>query len=184
MTSDFYKADDGTINHFELNRLLGIIDNNIKDLKNKIKLIIDTGESRDKVIEDITNKQWNQIRTNSQRDTMSEQLRRLEREREIVLADKYKRTSTIIETDEIRQADCLELLIRIKPETKSHGGRASICCPFHEEKTPSCTVYGGRGKGFYCFGCGKGGDAITLVQQLKSFNFRQACEYIQTNASI
>ncbi|MBO6020365.1 MAG: DNA primase, partial [Clostridia bacterium] len=35
-------------------------------------------------------------------------------------------------------------------------------CPFHSERTPSFTVFPGT-NGFYCFGCGAGGDAITFV---------------------
>ena len=31
------------------------------------------------------------------------------------------------------------------------GGRAKICCPFHEEKTPSLTIYDDNA--CYCFGC-------------------------------
>lgn len=38
-------------------------------------------------------------------------------------------------------------------------------CPFHSEKTPSFTAYP-DGRGFYCYGCGNGGDAITFVSKL------------------
>lgn len=58
---------------------------------------------------------------------------------------------------------------------KKIGSVSKGCCPFHNEKTPSFTVYP---KGytdpqtkkvqdnasFYCFGCGKGGDVITFKQ--------------------
>lgn len=44
------------------------------------------------------------------------------------------------------------------------------CCPFHNEKTPSCKLYSrryGRSEdGFHCFGCGKTGDVISLVAQI------------------
>lgn len=39
------------------------------------------------------------------------------------------------------------------------------CCPFHSEKTPSFRVYPGAG-GFYCFGCGAGGDVVTFAERL------------------
>ena len=41
-----------------------------------------------------------------------------------------------------------------------------ICCPFHEEKTPSCKV---DDNGFYCFGCGAHGDIIEFVRRLKGY---------------
>lgn len=43
--------------------------------------------------------------------------------------------------------------------------RGWCCCPFHSEKTPSFKVYPGTG-GFYCFGCGMGGDVLTFAEQL------------------
>jgi DNA primase len=39
------------------------------------------------------------------------------------------------------------------------------CCPLHSEKTPSLKFYEGD-RGWVCFGCHKGGDAITLYQEL------------------
>lgn len=43
------------------------------------------------------------------------------------------------------------------------------CCPFHSEKTPSFKIYPGSG-GFYCFGCGAGGDVITFAEKLFGLN--------------
>lgn len=41
---------------------------------------------------------------------------------------------------------------------------SKILCPFHEEVTPSCTIYGNR---FYCFGCGRHGDISELGYTIK-----------------
>lgn len=38
-------------------------------------------------------------------------------------------------------------------------------CPFHSEKTPSFKIYPGTG-GFYCFGCGAGGDVVSFAEKL------------------
>lgn len=46
-------------------------------------------------------------------------------------------------------------------------------CPFHEEKTASMRLYEGD-RGWYCFGCGQGGDVIDLVRRLYQINTRQA----------
>ena len=43
--------------------------------------------------------------------------------------------------------------------------RGLALCPFHSEATPSCQFYPGN-RGFYCFGCGAGGDVLTFVEKL------------------
>lgn len=57
------------------------------------------------------------------------------------------------------------------------------CCPFHNEKTPSMQLYRGQG-GFYCFGCGKGGDIITFVQLLFNIDFKTALFKLCTDFNI
>lgn len=50
-------------------------------------------------------------------------------------------------------------------------------CPFHAEKTPSFTV--SPTKGFYkCFGCGKGGDAVSFLMELENMDFPEAIRYL------
>ena len=36
-------------------------------------------------------------------------------------------------------------------------GTYTVCCPFHEEKTPSCLI-NTRNMKYHCFGCGKDGE--------------------------
>lgn len=48
-----------------------------------------------------------------------------------------------------------------------------IRCPFHDEKTPSLKLYKDPGRGFHCYGCGKGGSVIDFVMNLLSLNFPQ-----------
>lgn len=43
-----------------------------------------------------------------------------------------------------------------------------ICCPFHNEKTPSMKIYE---KDYHCFGCGEHGDIISFVQKLFGLSF-------------
>jgi DNA primase len=47
------------------------------------------------------------------------------------------------------------------------------CCPFHEEKTPSFTVYP-KTNTFHCFGCGKSGDTIEFIQLKENITKHQA----------
>lgn len=50
-------------------------------------------------------------------------------------------------------------------------------CPFHEEKTPSFKVFPDSQR-FHCFGCGKSGDVITFIQELRGISFRDALHYL------
>lgn len=53
-------------------------------------------------------------------------------------------------------------------------GRTYVClCPFHSEKSPSCTIYPETGS-FYCFGCGAGGDIISFIRQYEHLDYREA----------
>lgn len=48
-----------------------------------------------------------------------------------------------------------------------------ICCPFHNEKTPSFKVYKGNG-GYHCFGCGEHGGVIDFVMRYFDLSFKEA----------
>ncbi len=55
-------------------------------------------------------------------------------------------------------------------------GRTFVCnCPFHSEKTPSCTIYPEQ-QSFYCYGCGAGGDVITFMRRMENLSFMEAVE--------
>ena len=58
-----------------------------------------------------------------------------------------------------------------------------VCCPFHNEKTPSMKIYGGDG-GYHCFGCGEHGDVITFVQRFFGLTFREALSRIDADFSL
>ena len=42
--------------------------------------------------------------------------------------------------------------------------KVKIVCPFHAERTPSCTLF--PTGGFHCFGCGANGNSIDFVMKL------------------
>ncbi len=56
-------------------------------------------------------------------------------------------------------------------------------CPFHQEKTPSFSVSPGK-QVYYCFGCGKGGDAIGFLRELETLGFTEAVERLAQQAGI
>ncbi len=63
-------------------------------------------------------------------------------------------------------------------------GRNYVCsCPFHSEKTPSCTVFTDT-QNFYCFGCGAGGDVITFIMKIENLVFTEAVNLLAQRAGI
>ena len=50
-------------------------------------------------------------------------------------------------------------------------------CPFHQEKTPSFTVTPNRSM-FYCFGCHKGGNAITFLMEYENMTYPEAVKWL------
>jgi len=54
-------------------------------------------------------------------------------------------------------------------------------CPFHTDKTASLKIYDEIGRGFFCFGCNKGGDIIKFVMLLFNINFIQAITRIKND---
>ena len=69
--------------------------------------------------------------------------------------------------------------------TLKSGGSHTLkgLCPFHDEKTPSFTVRVDKGV-YFCFGCGKGGDAISFVMDADHLTFVEAVEHLAGRAGI
>jgi hypothetical protein len=61
------------------------------------------------------------------------------------------------------------------PDLRPRGKRLVGHCPLHSEKTASFSVSVEK-KLFYCFGCGAGGDALTLTMLLHKVNFIEAAK--------
>jgi len=56
---------------------------------------------------------------------------------------------------------------------RRQSGRLVMSCPFHQDPTPSFTIYE-KTNSFYCFGCGAGGDGIKFVQKFYNLPPRDA----------
>lgn len=56
-----------------------------------------------------------------------------------------------------------------------------ICCPFHNEKTPSMRIYE---KDYHCFGCQEHGDVISFVQKYFDLSFPDALAKIDADFSL
>ncbi len=56
-------------------------------------------------------------------------------------------------------------------------------CPFHSEKSPSFMVNEEK-QIFHCFGCTKGGDVFTFVQEIESMEFREVLKLLAEKAGV
>jgi CHC2 zinc finger/Toprim domain len=50
-----------------------------------------------------------------------------------------------------------------------------VCCPFHDDSTPSCHIYSDH---FHCFGCGAHGDAIDWLMMVEGLDRDAAIELL------
>ena len=66
---------------------------------------------------------------------------------------------------------------------KKRGSTSIGLCPFHNEKTPSFTVYNDT-QSFYCFGCGAGGDAVTFIKKIENLDYIDAVKLLAQRAGI
>ncbi len=66
---------------------------------------------------------------------------------------------------------------------KRAGRNMSALCPFHNEKSPSFMISAERGS-WHCFGCGKGGDIFTFLEEIEGIDFSQALEKLAARAGI
>lgn len=60
---------------------------------------------------------------------------------------------------------------------RKSGANYKGLCPFHNEKTPSFYVSPARGT-CHCFGCGKGGNAITFIMEHEQMTYPEALRWL------
>ncbi len=63
------------------------------------------------------------------------------------------------------------------------SGNLKGLCPFHDEKSPSFNVTPARNV-YYCFGCGKGGDAISFLMDVEHLTFGESVELLANQVGI
>jgi hypothetical protein len=62
---------------------------------------------------------------------------------------------------------------------RKRGSHYLLSCPFHDgDREPSLTIYP-PGRGWHCFGCGKGGDAVAFVAELRRCGAVEALRWIE-----
>ena len=82
----------------------------------------------------------------------------------------------------IDKTDIVALVSEYVSLTKA-GSDYKGLCPFHQEKTPSFMVSPSK-KIAKCMGCGKGGNPISFLMQVKNISFEEACIILADKANI
>ncbi len=73
----------------------------------------------------------------------------------------------------------ISAFVKLKKTGRNYTG----LCPFHSEKTPSFSVNEAKGL-YYCFGCGKGGNVITFLKEIKGDSFAEVVDYLKNKYNI
>lgn len=81
--------------------------------------------------------------------------------------------------DKLDVAEIISEYIQLKPSGINKKG----LCPFHHEKSPSFMVNSER-QSWHCFGCGKGGDVFSFVQEIEGMEFVEALKYLANKAGV
>ncbi len=83
----------------------------------------------------------------------------------------------------VREANDLVGLFSERTEVKQRGRDFWCCCPFHQEKTPSCKI-DPVSQTWHCFGCGEGGDAISYIRKLDDVGFVDAVRFLARRGNV
>jgi len=81
--------------------------------------------------------------------------------------------------DKIDVVDLVGEYVSLKPAGINYKG----LCPFHREKSPSFMVNRERQR-WHCFGCNKGGDIFTFLQELEGMEFIEVLKHLADRAGV
>lgn len=85
--------------------------------------------------------------------------------------------------NEIKHRNDIETVMAPYVNLKRRGKNLVGLCPFHNEKTPSFTVYPENGS-FYCFGCGVGGDVFTFTGLIENLDYIDSVRLLAEKSGI
>ena len=83
----------------------------------------------------------------------------------------------------VREASDLVALFGERTPVRQRGRDFWCCCPFHEERTPSCKI-DPSAQLWHCFGCGEGGDVFSYVMKLEDLSFPEAVRWLAERAGV
>lgn len=87
-----------------------------------------------------------------------------------------------IDWEAARHAPIIPVIESYGIKVRRSGNKRYVClCPFHNEKTPSCTIYDDQSS-FYCQGCGKGGSVIDFVMLISKLPVQEAAKKLANMA--
>ena len=75
----------------------------------------------------------------------------------------------------VKEHSSIEDIIREHVTLRRSGFNLMGLCPFHDEKSSSFSVNPSAGF-YYCFGCNKGGDAISFIMEVEHLTFVETVE--------
>lgn len=84
---------------------------------------------------------------------------------------------------ELRSRADIESIVSAYVSLKRKGKILTGLCPFHNEKTPSFTVYP-ETQSYYCFGCGNGGDVITFIKNIENLDYVEAVRFLSEKVGL
>lgn len=84
---------------------------------------------------------------------------------------------------ELKYRNQIDSVISDYVSLKKRGNNLIGLCPFHNEKTPSFTLYPENGS-FYCFGCGAGGDVISFIMRIENLDYIDAVKLLAERVSL
>jgi DNA primase catalytic core len=79
--------------------------------------------------------------------------------------------------EKIKDTALIEEIVGESVKLRRAGVNLQGLCPFHNEKSPSLIVSPNR-QSFKCFGCGKGGDVVSFVQERDGLTFPEAAKKV------
>ena len=85
--------------------------------------------------------------------------------------------------EELRSRADIESTVSTYVTLKRRGKLLTGLCPFHNEKTPSFTVYPDT-QSYYCFGCGSGGDVVTFIRNIENLDYMEAVKFLADKAGM
>lgn len=87
------------------------------------------------------------------------------------------------DVEKIKQQLPIDQVVGEYVPLKRMGKYLKACCPFHNEKTPSFIVNTEMDR-WHCFGCSKGGDIFTFVQDIDGLDFAEALKLLADKAGV
>lgn len=96
--------------------------------------------------------------------------------------------------DELRaRIDQVKRQLRLEDEVRrrgvelragsGHSSRLEGCCPFHDDRHPSLSLYTETQR-YYCFGCGATGDVLDFVQAWDGCSLSEALDRLSPSSSL